>query len=261
MPTQTTTGATGSLIASWALSGVTNDGIDLGFDLTLTDLLPNEVRSVASDAHMTFNNSFNQQAVNQPIEVPTVTATAPVSLSVATDHTDYPANATAMVTTTLVNLDDVRINGTLVVNVYDHSGTFVGAVTQKSVSIPADATLPVTDPSFIGTILPAKYMVKAVLSDGGQVLAQGETTFNVLPDAPSASATSTIHTDKQVYNSSDHVQILSHVESIAANTVLDNLSLQVNVYSSANVHCSTPIATRSHSSCRVRRLISQESRR
>ena len=138
---------------------------------------------------MTFNNSFNHQAVNQPIEIPEVTATAPVTLSVATDQPDYPANATAIVTTTLVNLDGVEIDGTLVVNVYDHSGAFVGTVTQRSVNIPADGSLPVIDQFFIGTILPAKYTVKAVLSDGGRVLAQGETTFNVLPDDPSASAT------------------------------------------------------------------------
>jgi hypothetical protein len=139
-----------------------------------------------------------------------------------------------MVTTTLVNLDDVEIDGTLLVNVYDAFGTFVGGVTQEAASIPAHGTLAVTHPFAIGTIIPAQYTVKAVLSRGDLVLAQGQTVFNVLPDVPSAAATSSVHTDKQVYNPSDHVQILSHVESISANTILDDLSLKVNVYDTSN---------------------------
>jgi hypothetical protein len=232
-PTQSAIDGAGNVTANWSLTGVTNDGVDLGFDLILKDLLPNEVRAVATDAHMTFGNSFNQQTITQAVYVPAVTATAPVSLSVATDHPDYPANATALVTTTLVNLDDVEISGNLVVNVYDHSGVFVGSVTQRLVNIPADGTLPVTDPFAIGTIVPAQYTVKAVFSNNGLVLAQGQTTFNILPDNAAAAATSTVHTDKQIYNPSDQVQILSRVESVSANTVLNDLSLQVDVYSSA----------------------------
>jgi hypothetical protein len=145
-PTQTATDGAGNVVANWLLTGVTNAGVDLGFDLTLSDLQPDEERPVAADAHMTFNNSFNEQTVTQPIPIPTVAALAPVALEVVTDHPDYPANATAMVTTTLENLDDVEVTGTLVVNVYDHAGAYVGAVTQRDVSIPAGGMLPVIDP-------------------------------------------------------------------------------------------------------------------
>ena len=233
-PTQTSTDGAGNVTASWVLNGVTNDGVDLGFDLTLTDLLPNEMRPAATDAHMTFNNSFNQQTVAQPIDIPDVTATAPVTLSVVTDHPEYPANATAQVTSTLVNLDDVTIAGTLVVNVYDPAGVFVGGVTQQAVSIPGSGTLPVTGPFAIGTMAPIRYTVKAVLTNNAVVLAQGQTTFNVLADSGSAAATSTVHTDKQVYNPTDQVQILSRVQSISANTLLNDLTLNVNVYNSSN---------------------------
>jgi hypothetical protein len=191
---------------------------------------PNEVRPVATDAHMTFLNSFTQQPIDVPIAIPNVTANPPVSLSVVTDQPAYPHNATAQVTTTLVNLDDVEIDGTLVVNVYDAAGTLVGNVTQQGVSIPASGTLPVTGPFAIGTIVPATYTVKAVLSNADVVLAQGQTTFDVLPDDTSGTATSTLHTDKQVYNPSDPVQILSRVQSLSANATLSNLTLNVAVY-------------------------------
>jgi hypothetical protein len=234
-PDHSTTDAAGNLVVNWALTGVTDSGRDLGFDLSLVNMRPDEVRPVATDAHMTFNNSFTQQIVTVPIAVPSVTADSTVALTVVTDHPDYPSNATAQVTTTLVNADGVPVNGTLVVNVYDAAGAFVGSVTQQDVTIPPGGSLPVTGPFAIGTITPAQYTVKAVLGDNGRVLAQGQTTFNVLPDNASALATSTVHTDRQTYNPSDRVQILSHVQSQSVNALLSNLTLTVKVYDAADV--------------------------
>src|ERR1041385_6233734 len=72
-PTQSSTDGAGNVLASWSLTGVTDEGVDLGIDLTMLDLLPGEVRPAASDAHMTFNNSVNHTTVDQPIDIPDVT--------------------------------------------------------------------------------------------------------------------------------------------------------------------------------------------
>ncbi|MEO5558905.1 MAG: carboxypeptidase regulatory-like domain-containing protein [Dokdonella sp.] len=233
-PDRSTTDAAGNLVVSWALTGVTDAGRDLGFDLKLVDMAPDEARAVAVDAHMTFNNSFNQQIVTLPIAVPSVTANSTVALTVATDHPQYPGNSTAQITTTLLNGDGIPVNGTLTVDVYDANGLLVGHVTQQDVTIPQGSSLPVTDPFAIGTIAPATYTVKALLADNGHMLAHGQTTFLVLPDSPSALATSTVRTDRQTYNPSDRVQILSHVQSTSANAVQSNLALKVSVYDAGN---------------------------
>lgn len=230
VPDQSTTDAAGNLVVSWALTGVTEDGRDLAFALRLVDMQPGEQRAVASDAHMTFANSFTQQIVTMPIDVPVVTADSVVSLGVVTDHPDYPNNAIAQVTTTLVNGDGIPVNGTLVVDVYDAAGALVGHVTREDVTIPQGGSLPVTDPFPIGTIAPAQYTVKATLADAGRTIARGQTTFNVLPDGANTAATSTVHTDRQSYNPSDRVQILSHVQSRSVNATLSNLHLVVDVY-------------------------------
>ena len=232
-PTSSAIDSTGNVVNTWTLTGVTNEGRDLDFDLTMPNLQPGEVRPATSDAHMTFNNSVNGQVVNVPITIPAVTATPPVSLSVVTDKPAYPANATAQVTTTLIDVDTVPVSGTLVVKVYDAAGNFVGNVTQRDVTIPANGSLPVTDPFAIGTIPPATYTVKAALTNNGVTLARGQTMFNVLSDSGTATATSTLHTDKQTYNATDQVQIISRVQSVSANTPLSNLTLNVAVYSAA----------------------------
>ena len=230
-PSSTTTDAAGNLTAIWQLTGVTVDGRDLDFDLTLDDMQPNEVRAAASDAHLAFANSFTQSTVTVPIQIPNVSATGPVSLTVVTDKPAYPANDTAQVTTTLANIDIAPVTGDLAVDVYDAAGTLVGPVVHRSgVSIPAQGSLPVTAPFAIGTIAPATYTVKAVLTAGTHVLAQGTTHFDVLPDSGgSGSATSTLHTDKQIYNPNDSVQILSGVISLSANVTLNDLSLAISV--------------------------------
>ena len=229
-PDKTTTDSSGNIVNTWLLQGVTNSGRDLDFDLTMPNLQPNEVRPAAVNAYMTFDNSFTQQAINVPIAIPNVTVTPPVSLTVATDQPAYAANATAQVTTTLVNVDNVQVTGNLLVTVYDPSGALVGTVTQQDVAIPAGGSLPVSGPFAIGTIPPLTYTVKAVLNNGGVTLAQGQTTFDVLPNNAGATATSTVHTDKGSYNASDTVQILSGVQSLSSNVTLSNATLNVAVF-------------------------------
>jgi uncharacterized repeat protein (TIGR01451 family) len=228
-PDQTSTDVDGNVTSTWALTGVTDAGRDLGFDLTLQNMALGESRPVASDAHLVFNNSFSQQAVAMPIAVPNVVAAAPVNLTVVTDQPSYPANAIAQITTTLVNQDSAQIDGVLSVTVNDPDGAQVGAVLQQNVSLPAGANLPVIQPFAIGTILPVQYTVVAVLSNASGRLAKGQTSFSVQPDNAAVSATSTLHTDRAVYNPSDRVQIISHAFSQSVNVVLTQLDLAVSV--------------------------------
>jgi hypothetical protein len=229
VPNQSTTDASGNVTSTWQFTGVTNQGRDLDLDLTLKNMAMNEVRPVASDAHLTFNNSFNQKSVSMPIAVPNVTAQAPVTLGVVTDQPAYRANAVAQVTTTLVNRDSTTIDGTLVVNVLDANGALVSSVTQQGVSLPAGGSLPVIAPFPIGTIIPATYTVSATLTNGSGTLATGQTQFNVIPDAASVAAVSIVQTDRPIYNATDQVQIQSQVRSQSANTLLSNLRLSVTV--------------------------------
>jgi len=214
----------------WSFKDVTASGEQVCFDTTLTGLTLGETRQTLDSAYITFQNSFAANNVHETLDVPSVHVDNLVQLGVITDQADYAANSTAQVTTTLTNANAAEVSGALSVNVYDAQNVLVGGVTQQGVSIPAQGSLPVAGTFAIGTILPAQYTVKAVLSGGGIDLARATTQFNVLPDNVGASATSTLHTDKQSYNANDQVLISSRAISQSANVILGNLTLMVQVF-------------------------------
>ena len=221
--------ADGSTEYVWNFRDVTSSGQQVCFDTTLHGLALGETRQTLDSAFITFQNSFAANDVHEPLDIPDVHVDNLLQMAVTTDQPDYPANANAQVTTTLTNTNIVEVDGDLVVNVYDAAGVLVGEVTQQVVNIPAGASLPLTNPFAIGTILPAQYTVTAVLSNNGLNVAQAQTTFNVLPDNVDASATSTVHTDKQTYNADDQVLIGSRVQSLSANAIQSDLALMIEV--------------------------------
>ena len=215
----------------WSLDNVTADGEQVCFDASEKNLQLGELRQSIDSGFMSFKNSFAPGDVQVPFAVPNVLVTNLIGLTVITDAPDYPANSTAQVTTTLHNTDALRtIGGTLIVQVFDSSDVLVGSVTQQGVTLLPGDELPVIAPFPIGTIIPAQYTVKAVLDDNGLALAQATTTFNVLADNQSASATSALSVDRVNYNPSDQVVISSRAKSQSANLILSNLTLMVKVF-------------------------------
>ena len=240
-PGQTLTGSSKAPVATipqadgrteyvWSLKDVTNTGAQICFDASQKGLKLGEQRTALDSGYMSFQNSFAPTAVKTPIAIPGVRGANLVGLGVTTDQAEYPARATADVTTTLTNANVRDVAGTLTVEVFDTAGQSVGRVTQQGVTIQSQETLPVAAPFGIGTIVPAKYTVKATLADADVVLAQAQSDFNVLADQASASAVSQVSTDRSTYQASDRVQISSIANSKSANLILDNLTLMVKVY-------------------------------
>lgn len=240
-PGQTLTGSSKAPVATivqadgrteyvWSLKDVTSSGAQICFDASQKGLKLGELRSAIDSGYMSFQNSFAPAPVKAPIAIPDVRGANLVGISVATDLAEYPAQATAQVTTSLNNANVRDITGTLTVEVFDGAGQIVGRVTQQGVTLPSQGNLPVTGPFAIGSIVPAKYTVKATLSDADLVLAQAQSDFNVLTDQANASAISQVSTDRSTYKASDRVQIASIAISKSANLIMDNLTLVVKVY-------------------------------
>ncbi|MDR0276157.1 MAG: carboxypeptidase regulatory-like domain-containing protein [Burkholderiaceae bacterium] len=213
----------------WSLKDVTTSGQQICFDTNLDRLQLGELRKSLDSGFITFQNSFAPNDVKVPLDIPWVQVTNLVQMGVATDQPDYPANATAQITTTLTNPNPYPVSGMLTVDVVDASGVRVGNVTQQGVSIAPGGNLPVGGLFPIGAILPAQSTVTAVLADNGAEMARASTAFNVLPNNQSASATSTVATDRYAYNPSDRVTISSRALSQSSNLILNNLTLMVQV--------------------------------
>jgi sugar lactone lactonase YvrE len=218
----------------WSLRDVTTSGATIAFDTILKGLKLGDLASVADSGYTLFKNSFSPTDVRVPLDIPTVRVSNLVSLNVATDKGDYSANATADISSTLVNAFTRTIGGNLTIEVLDKTGSRIAIVTQQGVVIPASGTIPVTAPFPIGSLTPAQYTVKATLVDNGIEQAKAQSTFNVLPDNVSASAKSSVVTDKTKYNPTDRVLITSRLVSQSANVNLDNLTLMVRVFDPSN---------------------------
>ncbi len=94
VPSNSTRNADGTTTAVWHLAAVLGAGQEISFDLTVLNLLPNEVRSLATDAHLTFNNAFTSghnyyvptSAAGGPLPqclIPAVSGDTPLSVAIA----------------------------------------------------------------------------------------------------------------------------------------------------------------------------------
>jgi sugar lactone lactonase YvrE len=218
----------------WSLRDVTAQGAQICFSANQQDVKLGEERKAIDSGYISFQNSFAPGEVSVPLAIPLVRAANLINLTVATDLPAYAANATAKVTTTLNNSNTAPVSGALNVQVFDGNGVLVGNVTQQAITLAAGSTMPVDAIFDIGSIVPAPYTVKAVLVGADRDLATAKTTISVLPSNANATAKSTVATDRKVYNTNDRVVISSRAINQSSNIVLDNLTLNLQVYNAAN---------------------------
>ena len=226
----------GNLTALWHLTGVTSQGRSLGFDLTLSGLVPNEQRPVASDAHLVFNNTFTNQPLTAAIQVPSVTASAYLGLALATDQTSYPANTAVLITATVSNTGATVNGGSVALDVLAPDNTVIASLGNFPVSaIAVGGSVAVNASWNTGTLLAASgYQVRAALSDAaGRLVATTMAGFAIVANSTGGStsptATSQLMLDKGSYNATDRATITSRAINTSANVILSNATLTVTV--------------------------------
>lgn len=217
----------------WSLRDVTAQGAQVCFAAGQRGVRLGEERKSIDSGFISFQNSFTGGDVRVPLAVPRVRAANLVALQVSADLAEYPANTQAQVSTTLTNANPAPVTGNLNVQVFDAQGILVGKVTEQAVTLGAGETIPVSAPFAIGAIVPAQYTVRAVLLGAAADLASGQTAFKVLASGASASARSTVATDRPAYASTDRVAIASRVVNQSANVILENLGVTVQVFDAA----------------------------
>ncbi|MFP2911644.1 carboxypeptidase regulatory-like domain-containing protein, partial [Pyxidicoccus sp. 3LFB2] len=113
-PTTVQPGPSGVTAYTWRLLGVTGSGREVEFDLALRDLALDEQRPVATRAFLEFDNSFLEEKVQVPLQVPVVRAASGMTLAVATDSATYPAAAPVAIQTTVTNTGPTSATGQVV---------------------------------------------------------------------------------------------------------------------------------------------------
>lgn len=142
-PTSTQNSPDGKTSYLWKLPSVKNAGQDIAFDLTLRDMVPGEKRPVASEAKLTFNNTFTQQPVIAPIDIPKVAASSYLDLQLATDKAQYGANELVNLASLVTNAGAAANAGAVGLAIYAADGTLVLDLgTQSFATLAPGAQLP-----------------------------------------------------------------------------------------------------------------------
>lgn len=222
--------ADGSREYVWNLNDVSNLGSSVAFDTTLAGLRLGDVRPVASEAFLSFQNPFLPGEVKQAIPVPTVGVDGMVDVVATTDHPSYPAHADVATNITLANRDPAAARGgTLDVRVFDAQGILVATLAQQGVTVPPGSSIEVTPPFNTGVILVGSYRITAGLTDTATGIAMSASTagFDVIADG--TRLISSVSTDRQAYQAIDTVTVNGRVKNVSVNSIASDLKLALVV--------------------------------
>lgn len=224
----------GGTTYTFAMRGVTRVGESLGFDLTFHDLLLNETRLAAKAAYLTFKNSFTGQPMDAPIDIPAVTAVSSLGLTVSTDRAVYGEGDTVRISAPVSNVGATAVGGSVRLAVAADDGVPVADLGLQPVApLQPGASLTVSKDWNTGKTLAGGYRVIATLLDADGVPAgRASAPFTLVGGAiggGGAALTSTVRTDKALYQSSETVWITGRVFNGAGNFIWDNLTLRERV--------------------------------
>jgi hypothetical protein len=119
----------------WSFTGMNEDAEELIMDLTVKNLELGEVRKVAQEAYLSFKDSYTGDSINIPIDIPSVTGIAPVSIEVETDKEIYTGNedVTITITTTIKNISPETRSPTATITIEDLNGNAVANIAEFTV--------------------------------------------------------------------------------------------------------------------------------
>ena len=227
-PSSVAPNAAGGNTYVWKLQGVTSAGRDVGFDLGFTSLAVGESRPAASDAFMTFTNTFTKSPQTAPVKIPSLVASAFMELGVSTDAPSYPALSPVAIASLVKNIGLTANGGAVGLSIYSATDNVLVA---DLGSYPFSGLLPATQVSLpavwnTGTTAPGSYYVLGTLLDNqGSKASTSKAAFTIVgTGAGQFGVGARIVTHKQSYQPYDLVKVLDRVSNLTQNQAIDGLT-------------------------------------
>ncbi|WP_039915044.1 choice-of-anchor A family protein [Cellvibrio mixtus] len=223
-PDVTTASATGGTQYIWDLKGITGNGRDLIFDLTVKDLGLKEIRPVGSAAQFAFANSFTDETITKAIEVPSVTAATEQTLDLQTDKSVYAANEAVQISNLVKNLGPAFNGGKvkLAIHAADNNG-LVSELSPLTVNaLAVQESQSVATQWNTGTTTSGVYKIHAQLIDSrDRVVAEDSTviTITATPIDSTSLVGATLSSDKQQYRLTETVKLDTTALNLAQNAI------------------------------------------
>ncbi|MCY1078598.1 carboxypeptidase regulatory-like domain-containing protein [Archangium lansingense] len=214
----------------WNLQGVTGEGRDVEFDLTLSNMALHEQRLVASQAYLEFSNSFLAEKVQLLLDIPEVSTADAMTLEIATNKSLYQANEQVEITSTVKNTGVTSASGQVLLEIRaPGSAASLATLPPQSVTDLGASLVQTLNASWnTAATLVGNYEVYAKLLDAqGRLVAEAVAPFTI--GAPTVVASTLVTTDKPTYNAWDAVELTGRVRNDATNAHLANSRVELTV--------------------------------
>jgi hypothetical protein len=232
-PNTTASNPDGSTSYTWQLQGVTSVSRGIQFDLAFAGLQLGETRAAALDAQLGFRNSFTNDSVTAPVQIPSLTASAFLGLGVGTDRTEYGASDNIAIAGQVRNIGATATTGSVGFRILSQDGAVVadlGRVPFAELAAGATATVPVAWNT--GATYAGQYLVDATLFDAAnrQVsTARSALAIRAGSADGAATLTGTVRTDRTSYPAGATVQLTDRIANLATNQSIDQLRVETSI--------------------------------
>ena len=196
---------------------------NLIFDLQLYNLQPGETRLVIHDLELTYDDVNGNPITTSLGSRSVLVAETVLSLATATDKIQYKPNETVVISTQLVNQDEITAEGEVNLTILDAQGNLVQALGGFSETLSPLETRILTGLDFnVGNLIVGHYKVRAeLLNTAGKLVATSEAPFEVVTEDGNAIAlASQVHSDKPVYAAWDAAILTARLQNTASNAVV-----------------------------------------
>jgi hypothetical protein len=235
-PTSSSLYADGSSDYFFSLGRIAGAEATFKFTLDMVGKAVDEVRKIATNAFLSFVNSFTGETVQAPIAIPEVHAASSFTLDLALNKNEFTASEDVQVQPTVHNNNSGYSSGSLRYFIETSEGAPVAelsTVAFTDITTNTQRTLP--QPWNTGTNPAGDYRARVVLlSPEGKVWDEATQPFRILTTSTGAQLSSSVATDHPVYDAFDTVQILGKVRNLTVNSVFHSLSVHEVVTGPAN---------------------------
>ncbi len=112
----------------WQFGNLTQEGVILSLNMTVSNLQLNEERKIANEAYISFLNVYTNETVTIPVEIPVVRGDYGIRMNLSTDKTEYKHNTDVKIETLIYNESYQPWEGILNIAIDDLSGVRVADV-------------------------------------------------------------------------------------------------------------------------------------
>jgi len=226
------TAGTDSTVIEWQYEKIAVNQIeDLNYNILLKNPVAGENRLVNNKLAVLYSDVNGNEVRTELPATYVKVLTSAFDSSIATNRTNYQANEDVLINAAITSKSDYARTIDAKVLIEDSQGVLVTqAAYLTGLNFAAGEAKTLDTIIFnTGSTLAGAYRAHLILYDNQEMVGEALSSFTIQQPAASASLSSSIATDKMIYNANESVTITGAVQSTSANLILNNLTARVTL--------------------------------